>query len=206
VILLFVNCTLDGYEKYQLKFNNSDDITDLYGNNLLCNSYSIKALPYKYLKKDDQVLVDNIGTAFSFFTLLTLFVLICINLLQSTILGSFWAFINMIQIIFYVPLINCVLPANFEYFLTNYLSACRIVIPFNLLPSWIPRPQDFLTQFLTVPFNERFLDMGYASLSFIYNFADELMTWILLLFFYILLKIFCLIFDEQWYFQIVNKS
>ena len=88
----------------------------------------------------------------------------------------------------YLPLINCKIPTNLQIFLTNYLSVAKIVIPFQLLPAFIPNPLAFLTDFLTEPFSYLYSYCGYYSLSFIYNFASELFTWLFLLIIYLILN------------------
>ncbi len=83
----------------------------------------------------------------------------------------------MLQILAYIPLTNLLLPANFEIFLTNYLSVSKIAIPFALLPEWVSRPPDLVSDFATPPLNERFESGGLETVSFVYNFSEQLLTW-----------------------------
>ena len=106
--------------------------------------------------------------------------MIGISLFQSVALGSFWIFINMIQMLFYLPTLDCILPYNFEIFISEYMSIKDVSIPFNILPDFLWNPLNIFSGLMTLPFNERLFEKGYESLSFLYNFGNELLTWILL--------------------------
>ncbi len=104
-------------------------------------------------------------------------------------MGQFWAFVNLVQMLMYIPLINVTIPPNFMSLLTDYLTLCQIVIPFNLIPSWIPNPQQYFDWFFTSPLSEAFNTAGLNSLSFLYNFSGQLITWIMTGAIYVLLSI-----------------
>ncbi len=93
---------------------------------------------------------------------------------------SFWAFVNMLQILSYLPVIDCFVPSNLEIFLTKYLAISKTVFQFQIVPSSFPNPLSWMGFFLTSPLNIRLELMGYNSVNFLYNFADELFTWVLL--------------------------
>ncbi len=86
----------------------------------------------------------------------------------------------MLQILSYIPAIGCQIPSNLQVFLTEYLAVAKMTVPLKALPGFIPNPLGWLGDFLTVPVNLRFSICGYESVSFIYNFADQLLTWVLL--------------------------
>jgi hypothetical protein len=117
--------------------------------------------------------------------------------------GQFWAFVNLVQMLMYVPLINVALPPNFQSLLVDYLSLCQIVIPFNLLPDWVPNLQRCFDWFFTSPLSETFRTAGLASLSFLYNFSGQLTTWVITGAIYILLAILDQLRPEHRSFQFV---
>ena len=86
-------------------------------------------------------------------------------------------------------MINCYIPQNLEQFLTTYLIMQNLVIPFNIFPSFIPNPLSIFSGFLSASFVANFKLRGIQSLSFLYNFADQLFTWLVLGIIYIVLKI-----------------
>jgi len=101
--------------------------------------------------------------------------------------------------------LDCNVPNIFKLLLTEYLTITKVAIPFNLIPDFPFNPLSQLTRFLTEPLNERFGELNYESISFIFNFSEELLTWIVLGLIYLLLKVlykrapeflymFCLIF------------
>eukprot|EP01022_Parablepharisma_sp_SALTPOND_P034527 TRINITY_DN920_c0_g1_i1.p6 TRINITY_DN920_c0_g1~~TRINITY_DN920_c0_g1_i1.p6 ORF type:complete len:224 (+),score=6.17 TRINITY_DN920_c0_g1_i1:3523-4194(+) len=192
-----VTCSLRNYEIFKVKFLNPKLIQDLRNNSLCTPVLTARALRYVYISEAEKIAIEGTGSAFSVMSLITLGLAILIRLLKSAAMESFWDFVNMLQLLSFGPIISCVVPHNLEMFLTEYLEVCKVTFPFRLLPSWLPSPTDYLSSFLTVPFNERFLICGYEALSFIYNFAEELATWVLLLGFYILLKLLTCIFSKS---------
>ncbi len=95
----------------------------------------------------------------------------------------------MVQVLNYIPLLNATLPPNLSEFLKEYLTMASIKIPFSLLPDFIPNPREWLSEFLTNPFNDRFQLFGLDSISFIWNFAEQLYTWAILLLIYLVISI-----------------
>jgi hypothetical protein len=95
----------------------------------------------------------------------------------------------MVQVLNYIPLLNATLPPNMNEFLKQYLTVASIKIPFSLLPDFIPNPLEWVSGFLTNPFNDRFQLFGLDSISFIWNFAEQLYTWAILLLIYVALTI-----------------
>ena len=189
VIETEVLCSLKGRETFYLKFKNPMYITDNIGNPLSTTEITAQALKNNYMDSKQKAVVQGAGTAFSGTSIATLAFVIGMNMIQSAAVGSFWAFINMLQMLSYLPMIDCDIPQNLVVFLTQYMTVGKVSLPFDMMPSWIPNPLAYLPTFLTDPFNGRFSLCGYATLSFIYNFADQLTTWCLLLAFYIALCI-----------------
>jgi len=187
-ISMNISCSLQGHEKITLSITDSKIITDYYNNTLVTTSFSAKALRFKYVSSTEQAATDASGKAFSITSIASLLVIIGINLLQSAAMGSFWSFINMTQLLFYIPTINVLIPSNLRTFLSSYLSVVKIAIPLDVLPDWIPNPLDTLSPFITNPFNSRFLEIGYGTTSFVLNFAEELISWVMIGLTYILLS------------------
>ena len=73
---------------------------------------------------------------------------------------SFWILSDMMQMLSYLPLINCRIPENLEVFLTEYFGISKLSIPFDLLPDWVPNPTNFLKNFRTDAYNNYFSNSG----------------------------------------------
>eukprot|EP00826_Nyctotherus_ovalis_P017827 TRINITY_DN15270_c0_g1_i7.p2 TRINITY_DN15270_c0_g1~~TRINITY_DN15270_c0_g1_i7.p2 ORF type:complete len:110 (+),score=21.17 TRINITY_DN15270_c0_g1_i7:177-506(+) len=58
-----------------------------------------------------------------------------------------------------------------------------------MLPDFIPNPQRLFEFFNGIEFNIGIEMYSFESPSFLYNFMDELSTWLLLLLFYILIRL-----------------
>ncbi len=192
-----VKCSLKGYERFQVTFRNPQLVQDLHNNSLQNPVITANTLSYVYVNPTQRAVLEGAGDTFTVMTFLTFAFVIGMNLLQSAAVGSFWAFINMLQLLSYIPVINCTLPYTLEVFLTQYLSVSKVSFPFQLfisgfsLLSW--------PTFLTLPLNPRFSLSGYDSTSFIYNFAEQLSTWLLLALLYVLLCVLTKVFPEPKY-------
>ena len=73
-------------------------------------------------------------------------------------------------------------------FINNYLSVIDISFPFYLIPIDFINPIYWLSDFITPPFNTKFLESGFQSVSIIYNFANQIWTWLTLILIYFILK------------------
>ena len=196
-IVAEVECSLsEKKEKFFVKFKAPALLTDLGRNELATPLISCYSKRYKYISSSSKAVVDGSGSAFNSASFLTLALALGLALFQSSAVGSFWAFVNMLQIISYLPIIDCVIPYNFEIFLTEYLTVSKLVFPFAALTDYIPNPLSYLSQFITNPLNERYLLCGYESLSFLYNFGDQLFTWLLLALVYAILRILVWVFPR----------
>jgi len=193
---------LRGGEQCTFTFENKEFITDLSGNPLEAEALKIK-LPKSTHEESEGI--KAIGEAINAASTYTVIVILGLSLFQGYAVGSLWSFINMVQIISYIPLLDCNIPNIFRLLLTEYLTVRKIAIPFNLVPDFPYNPLSELTRFLTEPLNEKFEELEYVSISFILNFSEELLTWIVLGLTYLLLKVlykrapkflymFCLIF------------
>ncbi len=108
----------------------------------------------------------------------------------------------MVQLLSYIPLINGVIPYNLEIFLRDYLSVGSIVIPLRLLPLGDFNPLSWVASFATNPFNDRFQLFGYESVSFIWNFVEQLTTWFVVLLIYLVLRVLCRVLPENRHYAI----
>jgi len=193
-----LNCSLqENAQRFIVEFKKLYMITDLYNNKLATPIISALSKRYLYISDSAKEAVSDAGSSFSISGFATFGIILGVNMLQSTAVESFWAFMNMLQILAYIPIISCELPYNLEIFLTQYLSVSRVSFPFKMLPSWVPNPLTYIRNFLVIPFNTRFELCGFESLSFIYNFSEQLFTWVLLIAFYILIRLICLVIPDN---------
>ena len=171
---------------YKVHFSNTLLITDLSDNKLATTTLIIKVPKYLYRKIEEQAKV--VGLVIQYASTSTLVLMLGLSIFQGCAVGSVWHFINMLQILSYLPLLDCEIPNNFRVVLSNSLMGTRLVIPFDLLfyPSF--NPLRYFIDFDTDPLNEKFIDGGYESISFMANFAEELLTWLLLGLAYLVLQ------------------
>ena len=94
----------------------------------------------------------------------------------------------MCQFLYFIPLLNGNIPPLIVTFINNYLSVIDISFPFELIPIDFINPIYLLSDFITPPFNTKFLDAGYQSVSIIFNLANQIWTWLTLLFSYFILR------------------
>jgi len=189
-INLDLDCTLKGgLEKFNLTFVDTEKITDLYGNYLSTKNLYANSLRFLYISDQQKAAIEATGTAFSVSTFTTFGLVIGMSMLQSAAVGSFWTFVNMLQMIAYIPILKCEIPYNLQVFLTQYMSVSKVVFPLKLLPNFVLNPLNILKAFITESIGENFEICGYETFSFIWNFGEELITWIFLLMFYLFLKL-----------------
>ena len=179
-------CSLNR-DTYIVLFKDRSKIQDLAGNYLATEFLTTKTREYKYRVTDEIAII--IGATIKYATISTFAFMLFLSVFHGHAVGSLWHFINMIQILSYLPLLNCDLPDNFRMVLTEYLSDDLFVLPFDIIPQFPYNPLNYLSAFITEPFNEKFEDLDYESISFIFNFSDELLTWLVLLLIYIALKV-----------------
>jgi len=205
IIQTYPNCSLQSNAQvFIVKFNEPKYIIDNGNNHLLTPVLTVRSFRFIYISPGEAAALEATGSAFSGSSLLTFALMLGISMLQSAAIGSFWAFVNMVQILAYLPVISVEIPTNLEIFLTQYLTVNKMVFPFKLLPNIPYNPLNYLWVFITKPLNDRFILSGYETLSFIMNFSEELLTWIMLFFFYLLLKVLTAIIPKTTYFSIVK--
>ena len=185
-IKAYPECSLNK-DTFIVQFKNRSKIQDLAGNSLATEFLAVKTRRYK--RGITNSIAHIIGATIKYATMSTFIFMLFLSLFQGYVIDSLWHFINMLQILSYIPLLNCDLPNNFRIILTDYLSGDLFVLPFDMIPEFPYNPLDYLSVFITEPLNERFGDLNYESISFIFNFADELLTWLTLLLIYIGLRV-----------------
>lgn len=190
-------------EKLHVTFNNRSLLQDLSENSLSSEKLIGKALRSIFISNSEKAGAEAMGAGFQAASLTTFVGSIGINLFQSFAMGSFWILVDTIQILTYLPLIDCLVPANLEIVLSDYFTIAEIKIPFDLVPEWIPNPKTYLEFFEIIPFSDRFELNGYDSLSFVYNFAEDLLTWSLLIFLYLGLRFLSWLFPQIKYCRFV---
>eukprot|EP00826_Nyctotherus_ovalis_P014886 TRINITY_DN14188_c0_g3_i1.p2 TRINITY_DN14188_c0_g3~~TRINITY_DN14188_c0_g3_i1.p2 ORF type:complete len:232 (-),score=31.38 TRINITY_DN14188_c0_g3_i1:70-765(-) len=180
-----------GEDDYVVHFKDTLLIIDLALNKLSTDTIQARILRYLYMSNTEQGYSEGIGSVFNSSSLITFGLMIFISLFQSASVAAFWSFLNMVQQLSYLPTLNCLLPSNLSVFLIDYMNVKKMAIPLELLPDFELNPLNYMADFLIAPFSEQFSFAGYESLSFIFNFVDELLTWFLLCLLYILLSFLC---------------
>eukprot|EP00826_Nyctotherus_ovalis_P044318 TRINITY_DN4779_c0_g2_i7.p1 TRINITY_DN4779_c0_g2~~TRINITY_DN4779_c0_g2_i7.p1 ORF type:complete len:312 (+),score=42.09 TRINITY_DN4779_c0_g2_i7:81-1016(+) len=185
-------CSLQGsHQLYIVTFENPSLIPSADGNLLITTVLQANARYYKYTSSGETTIMDIVGGGFASVSTATLLLMVGVSLFQSTAMGSLWTFVNMLQLLFYLPGLNCFIPYNLEVFLTEYLSIKDIAIPFNMIPDFPLNSVRCFEFFATSPLSERLLGIGYADVSFVLNFSDEILTWTSLAAVYLVLTLLC---------------
>ena len=184
-----VICSLKGSESYVIQINNTEAIKDL-SNNAYPTAILIRApsMRFVYVSPATKDIMSGSGAAFTASAAITFGFLFGCSMLQSVAIGSFWSFVNMLQLVSYLPVINVEIPQNFQMFADKFLTISKVSIPFYIFPAWFPSPSMITNNFITKPFSEKFAQIGFPSLSFFGNFADQLGTWFVLFLIYLLLR------------------
>eukprot|EP00826_Nyctotherus_ovalis_P018376 TRINITY_DN15501_c0_g1_i13.p1 TRINITY_DN15501_c0_g1~~TRINITY_DN15501_c0_g1_i13.p1 ORF type:complete len:281 (+),score=54.01 TRINITY_DN15501_c0_g1_i13:379-1221(+) len=168
-------CSFDrGGNTYIVHFKSNWLIEDTSGNALATNTLTAKAQKYEYAESEEAAAA--VGAVIKYTTLGTFVFMVFLSLFQGYAVSSFCHFINMLQILSYLPVLNCELPSNYRIVLTEYLSDQIVALPFSLIPEFPYNPLNYLTVFLTEPLNEKFEEMDFESVSFIFNFSEELLS------------------------------
>eukprot|EP01022_Parablepharisma_sp_SALTPOND_P000759 TRINITY_DN104_c0_g1_i1.p1 TRINITY_DN104_c0_g1~~TRINITY_DN104_c0_g1_i1.p1 ORF type:complete len:558 (-),score=49.25 TRINITY_DN104_c0_g1_i1:6073-7746(-) len=202
-----IGCSVKGnVERFVVTIHPNASIKDFGGNDLANNVLEVKVYRRLHISQGEKQAAEGCGSAFASTSLLTFAFSCGIILFQyffyytknrSVAVTSFWSFINMLQIISYLPSINCNIPPNLEILLTEYLTMKKLVFPFSSLPNFIPNPLFWVNYFVNVPLTDKLKVLGYASVHFLYNFAEELLTWILLALIYLILSFLVCICPES---------
>lgn len=169
-------------EMFHIEFA-SGIFLDIGDNDLKQKKFTTAARRQLYISSSLQ----TVGIGFLASTYISFIMTIGVNPFKSK--PSFWIFVSMIQMLSYIPVLDCNIPLNLDYFLTTYFGISKTSIPFDSLPSWVPNPKDLMAKFKTEPLNSKFENTGYTSISFIYNFGDQLGTWAILVLAYVLIGV-----------------
>ena len=193
-------CSLQGAaQTYVVTFNDVTALTSPIGYSLKNNVLRANALRYIYISEADKRTLSAVGESFSSTGLATLGLMLGVSAFQSVAIQSLWNFINMLQMLSYISLIDCYIPQNLEIFLNEYLTIRNLAIPFSIIPEFKYNPLSYIDSFLTEPFNDKFFATGYESISFIFNLSDEILTWLLLFLLYFVLKLLCFLLPKSRY-------
>lgn len=169
-----INFNVRGIDEMLHIIFDNDTFLDSNGRELNKKTFDVPARRQLYISE----VLAKLGSVFLWLTYATLIITIGINPFKSK--PSFWVFMSLMQMLSYIPVLNSIAPETLKLILTTYFGVSKSSIPFELLPSWIPNPKDFIAKFETDPLNSKFDETGYRSKSFIYNFCDQLGTWIIL--------------------------
>eukprot|EP00826_Nyctotherus_ovalis_P010713 TRINITY_DN12811_c0_g1_i3.p1 TRINITY_DN12811_c0_g1~~TRINITY_DN12811_c0_g1_i3.p1 ORF type:complete len:486 (+),score=57.98 TRINITY_DN12811_c0_g1_i3:1250-2707(+) len=171
-------------EVIRVEFKDGSLLQDEFGNYLSTEVLAASALRQMLFPKGLEI----IGGVIKMSTTVTLVVVVGMSLFQSVDTSSFWTLLNMLQIISYMPMIKCTIPENFRTFLEKYLTIAlaKATMPFEFLPEWLPDPKELLESLNFFEFNLDLDFYSFESFNFLYNFSDELITWISLGLFYLL--------------------
>lgn len=175
---------------FYITFRNRSLLSDCYGNALETEALNGLALRRLYISSGTKAL----GTSLELASWLVFVIEIGFNPFKSS--EFLWVFVNMLQVISFLPVINCNLPENLRTFLTQYMRISKASPPFDSLPNWIPNPLFIVKKFKTPPVSSEFAEAGYKSLSIIYNFSNQLVSFLSLVLIYIVLTIASKIFPK----------
>ena len=191
-------CPLERLMIDKILFKNVELIADLSENALATRIIRVKTS--KHTHEEVDIAAEIAGELINTSSVVTLVFMLGLASFQICAVGSLWHFINMIQILSYIPLLNCKIPSNYRLVLTDYLTIKKLAIPLDFIPDFPFSPFSYLPQFMTKSLNGRFVELVYESTSFIFNFAEELSTWLFLGLFYLLLTLSAWLFPKFGYF------
>ena len=172
-------------ETFTVEFTDGSLIVDRGENILDRRILTIKSMRYVYISSTEQAIFDCIGTSFNAISILSFVGMLGYSCFQSASLEMVWSFVNTLQILSYLPLLKYDMPWNLKIFLTDYVTIKKIALPFDMIPNF--SISDLLEPFSNSPYNEKFSEAGYETTSFIINFYEELSTFAVFVFMYLLL-------------------
>eukprot|EP01022_Parablepharisma_sp_SALTPOND_P036471 TRINITY_DN994_c0_g1_i1.p1 TRINITY_DN994_c0_g1~~TRINITY_DN994_c0_g1_i1.p1 ORF type:complete len:617 (+),score=12.97 TRINITY_DN994_c0_g1_i1:1501-3351(+) len=186
LINLSIKCSIrGGQERLLVIFNDPGLFVDKNGVPLTTTTLSAKLTKNYYMDETQKAVVAATGSSFEATNYLLFAVSLGQFLFQSIALGSVWGLLNMLQILYYLPVIDLYIPPNLYDFLINYLTIANLKLPSGLFPQIIPKKWE---QTLTDHFDSSLLrEFGVDSYSFIYNFGFTLITWLALSIGYVIL-------------------
>ena len=162
--------TGDNSEYLHLRFNETTFVSQtgvtLYNNETSENTEKILVYPD---------LVKAAGEGSNGLLTTSMVVIISSNVALGQSSELLWAFINTIQIIYFMPLLSLYYPDHYSRFLT-YLTSAKVQVDFIGFTEFLPQASDTISSDVDMPaLNQRYEDMGYDSTSFLMN-ADEMLT------------------------------
>ena len=176
-----VPCPLKGSnERLHLTFQNTLFIKDTLGQPLETGDINIESSRSLYMTEFEKSVLQTAGSTFSATSYGLMGAVLVMNIFQIAGSGPFWSFVEMLQVAALLPLISSELPSSLQFFVSQYANVSKAAMPFSMLPSIVPKPTTHLEMFRTDPVNEQYKDSGYETKSFVYNFAEQLTTWVLL--------------------------
>ena len=129
-----INVNLKGLvETFYVRFKDRNLIVDAFGFPLQTELIKAPALR-------NVIVAESVETAAAIFNIGAYITLIFAVLLSVQSNPVFWVFVGMIQIISYIPYLDCEAPENLVYFLNQFFALSKASIPFDSLPSWFPNP------------------------------------------------------------------
>lgn len=185
-------CTLNRRKiTYLVHFEDPSLLLDLGNNPLSEQTLQIKTGEISYVSPSLQESVATVGTLFEVSSTATLGLMLGNVLFQSVAVESFWNFLNMVQVLSYLPIIDVFIPSNLEIFIMEYLSMKKLAVPMELLYRLPLDPSALADFFHTDALGEKFALNDYEAFNFLYAFFDELFTWTLMGLLYVGLRVLC---------------
>ncbi len=135
-----------------------------------------------------RLVVSSTGDSFKYANFAVVGLSLLQYMAQSVALGSVWALVNMLQILYYTQLLEMQIPQNLQLFLNNYLSVAKMKLPFSVDLTLI-FPASWVSQLESCFLGIQFQSFGLNTASFLYNFYEQLFTWVLLFCCYIGLSV-----------------
>eukprot|EP00826_Nyctotherus_ovalis_P042149 TRINITY_DN4304_c0_g1_i4.p2 TRINITY_DN4304_c0_g1~~TRINITY_DN4304_c0_g1_i4.p2 ORF type:complete len:183 (-),score=60.53 TRINITY_DN4304_c0_g1_i4:42-590(-) len=126
-------CTIKPSQMFVVTFLVPTLITDLGGNALGTTRLKTNAKSFRYTSAGEQAAISAIGTGFTSSSMATFGVMLGFSLFQSAAMDSFWVFLNMVQLISYLPLLKVTVPSNLSVFLTEYLTIAHVPVSYTHL-------------------------------------------------------------------------
>ena len=185
---LQINCSLSGAESLRLTFSNPSRFADENSISMITERVAAKLVRNKFLSALEEAVTTTAGSGFESTNLAILCFSLAQYLLQSVALGSFWALVNMLQILFYTPVIESHMPDNLLMILTKYLSVTQMRIPVQIDLKFF-LPDGWVDELKSSLLSMKLQEFGLSSMSFLYNFYQQFFTWIILVACYLVLVI-----------------
>ena len=152
--------TGDDIEVLHIRFNETSFVTQ---NGVTL--YNNESSDHTVEEEVDPDLVKLAGQGSNGLMTTSLVVIISSNLALGKSNELLWASINIIQIIYFMPLLSLYYPNHYKRFLT-FLSTARVQVDFLGITKYLPRLSDAIDNNAGMPaLNQRYIDIGYPLLS-----------------------------------------